>query len=91
VELTVRAKPRASRPGIGPVRAGALELRIGAAPVDGAANDELVDLLAERLEVPRRNVTIVSGERGRTKRVRVDGRSASEVRTRLGLPEAGSG
>ena len=90
VELTVRAKPRASRPGLGPVRSGSLEVRIGAAPVDGAANDELIALLAERLDLPRRNLTVVGGEHARTKRVRIDGLSASEARMRLGLPAPGS-
>ena len=90
MELTLRAKPRASRAGLGGVRDGALEVRLGAAPVDGAANDELIALLAEALDVPRRRVTLLSGEHGRRKRVRVEGRSSAEVRQRLGLGADGA-
>jgi uncharacterized protein (TIGR00251 family) len=82
----VRAKPRASRPGIGTVREGALEVRVSAPPVEGAANEAIVELLARVLALPRRAITLVSGEHGRSKRVRVEGLDAGEVRARLGIP-----
>jgi len=85
VELSVRAKPRSSRPGLGAVRDGALEVRVSAPPVEGAANDALVGVLAEALALPRRAVALVSGEHGRSKRVRIEGLSVAEVRARLGL------
>lgn len=81
----MRVKPRASRPGIGEVRDGALEVRVSAPPVEGAANDALVELLARELDVPRRAVTLISGEHGRQKRLRVLGLSVAEVRARLRL------
>ncbi|HET9037170.1 MAG TPA: DUF167 domain-containing protein [Myxococcaceae bacterium] len=84
--MSVRAKPRASRPGIGAVREGELEVRVSAAPVEGAANEAIVELLAGALDLPRRAVTLVSGERGRTKRVRIEGLSLPDIRARLGLP-----
>ena len=52
---------------------GALKVRLGAPPVDGAANEALVRLLAEELGVPRRAVRIVSGGSSRNKMVQVDG------------------
>jgi uncharacterized protein (TIGR00251 family) len=67
------------------VREGALQVRVGAPPVEGAANDALVELLARELELPRRAVTLVSGEHGRSKRVRIEGLTLAEVRARLGL------
>ena len=67
------------------MREGALEVRVGAPPVEGAANDALVELLARELELPRRAVTLVSGEHGRSKRVRIEGLTLAEVRARLGL------
>jgi uncharacterized protein (TIGR00251 family) len=86
VELWVRAKPRASRPGIGPVREAAVEVRIGAPPVEGAANAELVQVLAEALGVPPRTVTLLHGERGRNKRFHIAGLTLADARARLGLP-----
>jgi hypothetical protein len=85
VELSVRAKPRSSRPGLGSLRDGALEVRVSAPPVEGAANEALLELLAGALDVPRRALTLVSGEHGRTKRVRIEGLTVGDVRARLGL------
>jgi len=67
------------------VRDGALDVRVSAAPVEGAANEALVELLARQLDVPRRAVSLVSGEHGRSKRVRIEGLTLAEVRARLGL------
>jgi uncharacterized protein (TIGR00251 family) len=65
--------PRAGRSGFGGLRDGALLMKLAAAPVDGAANDELIALLARALRIPKRDITIVSGERSRSKRVRIAG------------------
>jgi uncharacterized protein len=59
---------------------------VSAPPVEGAANEELVELLARRLDLPRRALTVVSGERGRLKRIRIEALTVPEVRTRLGIP-----
>jgi len=50
---------------------GALKIRLTAPPVDGAANAALIAFLASLFNVPKRAVTIISGERGRNKRVHV--------------------
>ncbi len=83
VVIDVRATPRASRSGLAGVRDGALLLRLHAPPVEGAANEELVDLLATLLGLPRRAITIVTGGRNRLKRVRVEGVSVKFVNARL--------
>ena len=82
--IEVRVIPRAGRTGLAGTRDGALLVRIAAAPVDGAANDALVALLAKALGRPKRAVTILSGETSRTKRVRVEGVTAEEARAMLG-------
>ncbi len=82
--LTVRVVPRASKPGPAGLRDGAYVIRLNAPPVEGAANAELIDLLSTLLDVPRRNVTIVAGERSRTKRVQVIGVDNAVARARLG-------
>jgi uncharacterized protein YggU (UPF0235/DUF167 family) len=65
------------------MRDGALLIRLAAAPVDGAANAELIELLARALDTPKRNITIVGGERSRSKRVRIAGMDATTVLARL--------
>lgn len=85
VILTIRVIPRAGRAGPAGARGGAILIRLNAPPVEGAANAELVELLAARLDVPKRRITIVAGERSRQKRVRVDGITADTARERLAV------
>jgi len=87
-QIAVRVAPRAAKPGVGGWRdAGEgkreLEVRVASAPADGAANAEVVAVLAKRLGVAKRDVTIVGGETSRHKRVRV-GLSIDEIMRRLG-------
>ena len=65
------------------MRDGAYLIRLNAPPVEGTANAELVAVLADLLGIPKRNVTIVAGERSRLKRVRIDGVSADRVHAAL--------
>ena len=85
MDLDVRVIPRAGRSGFGGLRDGALVVRLAAAPVDGAANAELIAVLAEALHLPKRSIQIVSGERSRAKRVRVDAMTAADVLAAFGL------
>jgi uncharacterized protein (TIGR00251 family) len=72
IQLTIRVVPRASKPGIAGTRGGALLVRLQSAPVEGAANEELVALLAQTFGVARRDVRIVAGEHSRVKRVTLE-------------------
>ena len=58
-------------------------VRLHSPPVDGAANDELIEVLARALQVPKRAVSIVTGDRSRQKRVRVVGIDADTAASRL--------
>ena len=69
LSFQVYVVPRASRCEIVGEHAGALRVRIAAAPVDGAANRELIALLAKALGVPRSAIEIKSGETGKLKRI----------------------
>ena len=79
----VKVAPRASRNAVTGVHAGALKLSVTAAPVDGAGNDALIALLAERLSLPKRALRIVRGERQRNKTVCVEGLPADRLRALL--------
>jgi uncharacterized protein (TIGR00251 family) len=79
VAIEIQVIPRARKAGLDGVRAGALLVRLHAAPVDGAANKELTEVIADALGVSRAAVTIVSGERSRRKRVHVAGLSVVEA------------
>lgn len=79
VVIAVRVIPRAGRSGLAGTRDDALLVRLAAAPVDGAANAELVEVLAAAFAVPRRQVTLVGGERARQKRLRIEGLTRAQA------------
>jgi uncharacterized protein (TIGR00251 family) len=79
IAFAVRVMPRASRNAIEGEHDGALKVRLTAPPVDDKANDALCRLLAARLNVPLSAVTIVAGEKSRTKRVAVTGVSRAQI------------
>lgn len=83
LRFEVHAKPRARKSAIVAVTEDAVEVRIAAPPVDGAANDELVRFLAEILELPRRRVVLVRGDGSRTKLVEVVGLTAAALEAKL--------
>ena len=87
VLIAVRVIPRAGRAGMAGTRNNALLVRLNAAPVDGAANAELIELLARALDIPRRNIEIVAGHRSRTKSVRITGVTSADVAEKLCAPE----
>ena len=71
IVFRVQVVPRASRSEIVGEHNGSLRVRIAAPPVDGAANDELIAVLAKKVKVPRSAVTITSGKSARLKQVRI--------------------
>lgn len=85
VRFAVRVQPRSSRECVDGVHGDALRVRVNAPPVDGAANEAVVEVLAKALGVAKRAVTIVGGAASRNKVVEVSGIGAPEVRARLGV------
>jgi uncharacterized protein len=75
--------PRAGRSSIERLADGAIQIRVAAAPVDGAANAALLRFLAGVLEVPRSRLEIISGASSRRKRIAVRGLAPDELETRL--------
>ncbi len=80
VTFAVRVQPRAKRDRIVGVHDGALKIALTAPPVEGAANEALVKLVAGALGVSRRDVTILHGDSSRQKSLRVAGTTADAVR-----------
>lgn len=87
--MAVRVQPRASRDQLVGWRGETLALRVTAPPVGGAANRAVAALLAAELGVPPSAVSIVRGDRGRDKLVRVAGLSRQQVQARLAGPGGG--
>jgi uncharacterized protein (TIGR00251 family) len=69
--LNIRVQPRASKTALAEVMGEEIKLRITSAPVDGAANQQLVAYLAKTFGVAKSAVNIIAGEKARNKRVRI--------------------
>ena len=80
VVLNVRAQPRSSRSGVDGVVGDALKVRIRSAPVDGKANKELVETLADFFSLPKSRVSFAGGEASKNKRILLVGVTAAELR-----------
>ncbi len=72
MRLNVRVQPRASKDEVVGFTNGVLRVRLRAPPVEGAANEALIEFLADELGVSRRHVRIVSGIGSRNKVIEVD-------------------
>ena len=73
LSISVRVVPRASKTEVVGEFDSALRVKLAAPPVDGAANDELVQVLAKTFKVARGSVEIVRGSNSRAKQVKVAG------------------
>jgi hypothetical protein len=79
----VKVVPRGSRNAVEGVRDGALLVRVTAPPVDGAANDAVVAVVAKALGVARRDVQVVAGLTARRKTVEIGGLDGVTLARRL--------
>ena len=84
VSLAIKLQPRASANEIGEPLGNELRIKVTAPPVDAAANEALVRLLAETLDCPRGKVELLRGHTSRHKIVKVFGVSAALVMEKLG-------
>lgn len=85
--LRVRVQPRASRQAILGWRDDVLRIAVTAPPLEGEANEAVRRLLARTLRVAPSAISVVQGERGRDKVVRVQGVTSSALRSRLAASE----
>jgi len=79
-QFALRVQPRASRNAVAGVIGDAIKLAITAPPVDGKANQAVIEFLADLFRVSKSSVVIVSGESGRNKLIAIRGMSAEQVR-----------
>ena len=80
VSLDILVQPRASRVKIGPVHGDRLKVAVTSPPVDGAANQAVIDLFARTLRVPKRSVVVSAGASSRQKTLHIQGATSSAVR-----------
>ena len=83
VSLSVKVQPRASKNEIGEPAGDELKIKVTAPPVDSAANEAVLRLVAETLDCPRGAVQLVRGNTSRHKQLIVQGLSVETVMERL--------
>jgi len=84
VLLSVKVQPRASANEIGEALGGELRIKVTAPPVDAAANEALLKILAQQLHCPRNRVDIVRGHTSRHKVIKLYGLTPEAVAEKLG-------
>ena len=82
--LNVKAQPRSSKAGVDGLIGDSVKVRVRCAPVDGKANKELVETLADAFGLPKSTVVFKSGETSKQKRILLMGVSADAVRSVVG-------
>ena len=81
--LAIKAIPNAPRNAVAGWLGEALKLKVHAPALDGRANEELCEFLAETLQLHHRAVTLVKGDKSRQKVVQIEGLSLADVKARL--------
>jgi uncharacterized protein len=77
--FNVRVVPRASKSEIVGELGGALKVRIASPPVDGAANAELIKVLAKTFGVSKSEVEIISGQTSKLKQIKIANLTAEKI------------
>ena len=82
-KLAIKAIPNAPRNAVAGWLGDALKVKVHAPSLEGRANDELCEFIADTLGLPRRAVTVTLGDKSRQKLLQIDGLTLDEGRTRL--------
>ena len=84
IVLTVRVTPKSSKSKITGIIGEELKIMLNAPPVDGKANQELIKILSKTFSIPKRNITLLSGETSRSKSILLNDLEAKDVIDVLG-------
>ena len=71
IVIEVKVIPRSSKKGIIGYAGDVLKVKLTAPPVDGAANEQLMELLSEKFGVRKGNIVILKGETSKRKTVKI--------------------
>jgi len=71
--VSVKVVPRSSKKGIAGIEGDVVKIKVTAPPVDGAANEQVIEIIAEAMKVRKSDVDIIRGSASRTKTVRIKG------------------
>ena len=81
--LQLRIVPNAKRNEVIGEYGDAVKIKVAAPALEGKANEALLEFIAEKLHVHRRDITLITGEKSRDKRIEIASLDAAEARARL--------
>ena len=81
--LKLRIVPNAKRNEVTGEHGDAVKIKVAAPALEGKANEALLEFIAEKLGLHRRNLTLIAGEKSRDKLIEIAGLDATEARGRL--------
>jgi len=84
--LKLRIVPNAKRDEVVGEHGDAVKIKVAAPAVDGKANEALLEFVAEKLCIHRRDITLIAGEKSRDKAIEIANLDAVKARARLLLP-----
>jgi uncharacterized protein (TIGR00251 family) len=84
MRLDVYIQPRASKTELAGMHGGHIKIRVAAPPVEGAANDALIEFVARRLGIAKGRVRLISGKSSRRKALEIDGVDAGQISSAFG-------
>jgi len=87
LRIEVKVQPRSSRNQISGEQEGALKVKLTAPPVEGEANQALVNFLSRLLKLPRKNIILIRGETTRNKLIEIRGISKEQLLQTLGVQD----
>ena len=73
ITLKIKVEPRSSGKGIAGLIGDIIKIKLHAAPVGGAANEELIEVLSEEFGMKKRAIKIISGQSSRNKVIEIEG------------------
>lgn len=76
--IEVKVLPKSGRDQIRGFANGILKVRVSAPPIEGKANERLIELISRTMEVPRSNITIIKGRTSRIKTISIEGVSQAK-------------
>lgn len=76
--IQVKVLPKTGRDDICGFASGTLKIRVSAPPIEGRANEKLIELMSGTIGVPRSDITIIKGRTSRQKTIRIEGISQSK-------------
>lgn len=84
IRVEIKVQPRSSRNQISGEQDGALKVKLTAPPVEGAANQALIDFLAQTLKIPKKNIILLRGETSRNKLIEILAISKADFLSKAG-------